>query len=189
MANVFVTVGQWLRSIQGWAFGVSLLPAITAFIAGLFDRLPWAAIVAYSTVALAAGATLVLLALVIAQKAAVYFTKRKERARIASQINEYMTAGHSRIDTPTAAAIWAGTRDDDDVNRHLRFRLIKAAINRGEIRNTIQVGDPRQSPARLRNLTVWANRHTHLPLTELRDFLIRQGVVEAADFEESNRLR
>lgn len=37
----------------------------------------------------------------------------------------------AEIDLDTAAAIWAGTRDPDDVTRHLRFRELKQGVRNG----------------------------------------------------------
>jgi len=51
----------------------------------------------------------------------------------AATTNENSTIPYSQwsqlkqIDMATAAAIYAGTRDDNDVNRHLRFRELKQA--------------------------------------------------------------
>lgn len=44
------------------------------------------------------------------------------------------------IDLPTAAAIWSGTRDENDVNRHLRFRELKQAVREGKLRSCSRVG-------------------------------------------------
>jgi hypothetical protein len=44
------------------------------------------------------------------------------------------------IDLETGAAIWAGTRDPANVTRHLRFRALKQAVRRDELRAHKKVG-------------------------------------------------
>lgn len=42
--------------------------------------------------------------------------------------------GLNEIDLNTAAAIWAGTRDESNTVRHLRFRALKQAIHNGQLK-------------------------------------------------------
>jgi hypothetical protein len=53
-----------------------------------------------------------------------------EKNRILGELDGYENSGYPMIDLPTAAAIWANTREEGSVNRHLCFRKLKASASR-----------------------------------------------------------
>lgn len=73
--------------------------------------------------------------------------------------------GLDEIDLPTAAAIWSGTRDENDVTRHLRFRQLKQAVREGQLRPARTVGGK-------------INRFTTVRPTELARFFQVKSVDE-----------
>ena len=95
-----------------------------------------------------------------------YQTSKLIRDRIEKQLAAHIAAGATVIDTPTAAAIWAGTMETGDIQRHLCFRLIKMAINDGSIKNARFAGESQR-----------ANMHTKIPLDEFIGYLKARGVL------------
>lgn len=95
-----------------------------------------------------------------------YLTSRATRDRIEKQLAEYVAAGETMIDTPTAAAVWAGTMETGDIQRHLYFRMIKLAVDNGTIKN-----------AKFSDQSQRANMYTKIPLDEFKGFLKAKGVL------------
>jgi hypothetical protein len=161
------SVGLAFASVKGWLFAVSLMPAVLTYLLGFYEGLPWAAIAAYSTAALALGVWLAWGFLKLYEAAAGHFTAWATRSRINSQLREYVDAGETMVDTPTAAAIWAGTLDADNIQRHLYFRMIKLAIAHGVIKN-----------AQFKDGIRKVNMYTKIPLEEFIKFLQLKGVLK-----------
>ena len=175
MFKLFRFIGLWFASLKGWGIALAVAPSIIAVIGGLFEGLPWAATVAYFTLALAGGLALVFFGMLVLEGAANYLTGRKEQKRIAEQIKALQSEGYHQIDTGTAAAIWAGTREEGNLWRHLRFRMIKAAITTGDIPGALIGGQP---------LTGGANIHTWMPLDRLVEYFISRGILNRKDMED-----
>jgi hypothetical protein len=165
-------IGMAFAGIKGWLWFISVTPAIAVYLLGLFEHRPWSEIISLCAGALAFGMALVYYGVRLSETVTSYLTSHKERERVSRQIKDCIDAGMSELDTATAAAIWAGTREEGDIIRHLRFRTIKAAISRGEIKNTVQRGGG-GSPG--------PNIYTWIPIRELLHYFVRIGVASKVD--------
>ena len=161
------SIGLFFQSLKGWLAILTISPAFVASILAFEDR-PWSEIVAITVVVLAASAVVVFYGICLVEKGSSYLTNKREQKRISEMLNVISDSGISELDTGTAAAIWAGTREDGNVIRHLRFRQIKAIIAKGEIKNTTTKGGSGQGP----------NIYTWMPLDELKDYFRRQGIIK-----------
>jgi hypothetical protein len=161
-------IGLFLQSVKGWVLFATTLPTVAVYFLGFFEKRPWSEIVVLALVALGSGLVIVFYAIGLVEKCSTFLTSRKEQLRISSHIRELRDSGVTEIDTSTAAAIWSGSREDGDLNRHLRFRQIKSLIDKGEIKNTKQKGGAGKS----------ANIHTWMPLDELSEYFTRSGVIK-----------
>lgn len=145
----------------------SLSPTIIAGVAGFYEGLPTAAFITYLTATAAFGVALANAGVSLYEKAQSHFTSRRERMRITQQLKEYSDSGHTKIDTVTLAGIWRGTMEEGDLQRHLYFRMIKAAIDSGEM-----------GVATFRGPTKKADRYTKVLVTEVVSYFKRKGVIE-----------
>lgn len=91
----------------------------------------------------------------------------EEGRRIERELQEYARSGAAGIDLLRAAALWAGAGSERYALRQMRYRLLAAAIRRGEIRGAVQLGGKGAGP----------DAYTRLPLRELRSYFIRIGVL------------
>jgi hypothetical protein len=101
------------------------------------------------------------------ERAHVSITSAGERRRIERELEQYAKSGAAGIDLLRAAALWAGAGSERYALRQMRYRLLAAAIKRGEIRGVVQHGGGGPGP----------DAYTRLPLRELRDYFIRIGVL------------
>lgn len=168
-------VGLFFGSLKGWLYLSGAVPSIAVAVFGFFEGLSWAEGITLATVALATGMVFVNAVMAIWERASTYFTGRSEQKRIAEQIKALQEGGHHLIDTGTAAAIWAGTREEGNLWRHLRFRMIKAAITMGDIPDALIDGQP---------LTGGANIRTWVPLDRLVEYFISRGILNRKDMED-----
>jgi hypothetical protein len=160
------SIGLVVQSARGWFVLFSLVVTAAVFVWGLIEKRPWSEITALAVGVLALATIFAYYALRLLQTLSSYLTSRKEQARIADALHELRKSGVTELDTGTAAAIWAGTRDADDVTRHLRFRQIKSLIAGGKIKNTRQAG-PGPGP----------NIHTWMPIKELERHFVSRGIL------------
>ena len=168
-------IGLFASSVKGLVILAAIVPSILTVIIGLVEALPIAWIVALACVTLMCGAAFMLIVTVLAERALRYFTSRKDQRRVASQLSPLIDEGVTVIDAPTAAAIWAGTREEGDVVRHICFRRIKNAVNKGEIANPTNL-----SPKGV------AFVETKFPMVELVKFLRARGAIGDSDVDISN---
>ncbi|RWQ58833.1 hypothetical protein [Mesorhizobium sp.] len=159
-------VGLAVMSIKGWVAMIGIvLTAMAALIAWL-DSLSWTQIYLLILLSLCAAVWLALISLRLFEAGRSYLTSKATRDRIIRQIDEYTTAGETMVDTPTAAAIWAGTMEIGDIQRHLYFRMLKLAVDNGTIKNVVLAPGQRR-----------ANKDTRIPLSELVSYLKLKGVL------------
>lgn len=166
--------GLWFASLKGMAYAMSLIPTVAAFVSGVLEQRPWSEIILIVVGTLALGLAAVYYAISIGERAKNYFVSRAEQRQIAERLSEYINGEMVEIDTPTAAAIWAGTREEGSIERHVKFRRIKSAIANGRITNT-QQRNPTGHTARGPNV------HTWMPVSEFRNYLISIGVIRESD--------
>lgn len=162
--GVIRNIGVWLASIKGWWLVVGTLPSVVAAISGYFEGLPWAAIIVYWTAALAVGMALVLLSLLTFERATTFYTTRKEQTRIMTAL-ENLGESITELDLPTAAAIWAGTAEIGNIERHTYFRGLKNAVDMGKIK------------ASNFNKAGKANRNTTVDFEALKEFWHKKRVI------------
>lgn len=171
MVGLFIKIGNFFRSVQGWLFMLSLVPAALVNFTGWWEKLSWTQCITYTTVALAAGLAIVALGLVIWDRATSHFTRRQEQRRVAEDLKDYTDSGFAEIDTHTAGALWAGTNDPGSLQFKLRFRRIKMAIMNGEI-----VGATRLNEGGKPNI------RTNIPTAALRDYFLKRGIIAQKDW-------
>jgi hypothetical protein len=106
------------------------------------------------------------------ERAQARLSTEEERRRINRELEEYGRAGVVGIDLLRAAAIWAGAGPERYTVRRIRYKVIAAAIRRGDIRGAVQRGGDGPGP----------DVYTRMPLRELRNYFIRIGVLT----DESN---
>ncbi|MGH8714620.1 MAG: hypothetical protein ACREYB_11505 [Casimicrobiaceae bacterium] len=161
-------IGLAAQSIKGWIALVSLIPAIGAVTAGIIEQRPWSDLILVAAAGLAVGMVIAYYGILLIERTATHLTSRKEQRRISGILAEMRNSGVPDVDTPTIAAIWAGSREEGDLLRHVRFRQIKALIASGEIKNPMQRG-PGKGP----------NIHTWVTLDELQNYFRKAGVIES----------
>jgi len=91
----------------------------------------------------------------------------EEKRRVAKELEEYANAGSVGIDLLRAAAIWAGAGIESYELRRTRYRILVAAIRRGDITGAVRFGGQRSGP----------DAYTRLPLREFKRYLVRIGVL------------
>jgi len=125
----FNKVGQFFRSISGWIWFLGIgVPMVGTFVTSLLEGKDWSYII-FVTIGVASFAMFFIYHGIKGwDYAAAKIGTKAERARILKDIDDYKNSGLTRIDLPTAAAIWAGTLEQGNVNRHLCFRKLKAAV-------------------------------------------------------------
>ena len=113
----------------------SFVLALATFFTGWWEGLSWAARITYATVTLAAALAIVVLAVWIWEKGTLYLTTRRDQQRIVKALNN-LGEDTQELDIITAAAIWAGTLDISNIERHTYFRGLKDAVNKRKIEPT-----------------------------------------------------
>ncbi len=161
-------IGLSVQSIRGFVALVTVAPTVLTFVLGLLEHRPWSEVVAVVMVTLAAGAALAYYGIRLFQAATSYLTGRKDQKRIADMLRDLRDSGETEVDTATAAAIWAGSMDESNVMRHVRFRQIKAIIRRGDIKNTRQAAGGGKGP----------NIHTWIRIAELERYFGLAGIMK-----------
>ena len=68
MLGILRNIGVLFTSVKGWLIAMSSLPAISVFVSGFFDPLPWGHKIALMTLALAGGAVFVVCLITIWEK-------------------------------------------------------------------------------------------------------------------------
>jgi hypothetical protein len=134
------TLGVAAQSIKGWMAIASIAPSIFATALGVVEGKPWSELALLAMSGLALGMIVTFYAIRLYQEAQSHLTGRRDRKRIADTLQAMRDSGDVDIDTPTIAAIWAGTREEGNLMRHVRFRQVKALIRSGKLRNPMQRG-------------------------------------------------
>jgi hypothetical protein len=154
--------------IKGWLYMLSVAPSLLVAFTW-WEGLSWTWRIVLFMNVLAAGLAAVACGLIIWERATLFLTSRKEQRRITATINA-LGDNVQELDIPTAAAIWAGTMETANVERHAHFRGLKNAVDRGLIRPTNHAA-PRT-----------ANMHTKVDVSSLLDFWRSKGVIGPSPF-------
>lgn len=88
-----------------------------------------------------------------------------EPQRIRRQLDMVKRAGTTMLDPVTIAGIWAGTLDPHKIERHLLFREIKGAVERGKLPGSL-IKDGK------------VNKNARVPVGVLEQFWCDNGVIE-----------
>ena len=145
---------------------VGALPSLCVLVLSYLEGLYWALSLTLVTGALFFGLMSVLVGIKIWENVTTGFTTKKESERISEQIAELSESEIREIDAGTAATIWSGARDEDStILWYIRFRLIKSAIDDGEIQPVRLNGDR-------------ANLRTWLSVSDLQRFFVTRGIME-----------
>jgi hypothetical protein len=157
-------VGVFFTTIKGWAYLMSLIPTMATFVSGVLEQLPWPYRITLTTVTLAAGLLIVAASLWIWERAAILITNRRERQRIMISLSN-LGDNVNALDLPTAAAIWAGTGEISNIERHVYFRSLKNAVDNGKISasNLNKAGE--------------VNAKTKADFESLKDYWRNKGVI------------
>jgi len=152
-------VGQFFRSVSGWIWGIGVgIPSVGTFVTGLVEGQPWSYIIYMTTGVAALAMAFIYHGIKSWDYAAAKIGTKAEKTRILKELDEYENSGYPIIDIPTAAAIWAGTREEGSINRHLCFRKLKA----GASNKLIQTVNPPGGTV--------VNIHTLVPIDSLRNY-------------------
>ena len=158
------SIGLFFASAKGLVYAVSIVPAVVAIVLGWFEGRPASDIIMILAVTIAAGLVVAAHGLWIWQTGSVFLTSRKQQDHIIQSLND-LGEDVENLDLPTAAAIWAGSHDDQDITRHVQFRGLKNAVNLGKIKATnLRSGEN-------------ANRTTQVDFESLQDFWRTKGVI------------
>lgn len=145
-------IGHFFRTVQGWVGVLSALPTVGAAVMAFLEDQPWSGIIFISTATLA-----YMLAAIYCFIGTMDYVKGKlTKNRIIRGLQSYQNSGYVNIDLPTAAAMWANTRDDQSIERHISFRKLKAAVDTKKLASVGNVAN--------------ANIKTHVPISELVKF-------------------
>ena len=101
------------------------------------------------------------------ERAHARFMSDEEKQRVAKELEEYANAGSVGIDLLRAAAMWAGAGVESYELRRTRYRILVAAIRRGDITGAVRFRGHRAGP----------DPYTRLPLREFKSYLVRIGVL------------
>ncbi len=96
------------------------------------DQLPWSLRVPAMMVSFASGLIIISLGVFLYEKIGVFVTARADRKRILGHLDQ-LGENVTRLNIKTAAEIWAGTREEGDIQRHIYFRCLKDAVNNGKL--------------------------------------------------------
>lgn len=154
----------------------SLIPSAIVWLSGYWERLLWSERITLIMVTLAVGVNLVAAGIYIWEKSSNFFTTRREQKRIAIELGGLAADGVKELDTASIAALWAGTRADEDITRHMRFRRIKSAIDNNQVKNAIY-----------KNGKPPANIHTWVPIDDLKEYFLRVGIIVQKDWDNVSR--
>ena len=134
MGKFFVTLGNWFRSLQGWLYMLSAaVPAVFGWIAATWDGLSWSARLMLVLGAIAVGLNIVCAAIWVFDKIRLAFKTAVEQDRIMAALGN-LGEEVAELDLLTAAAIWAGTGEIENIDRHVHFRGLKNAVDNNRIK-------------------------------------------------------
>jgi hypothetical protein len=166
MFTALRNTGLWLNSLRGFVWAILLMPSVVILIGRWMRGLDWSETIFLFMGALAFGVIIAFFGLKLFEYLGSRFTGSAERKRIREQIESLKAAGYPSIDTPTIAAIWAGTMEAENIERHVKFRLIKAAVDTRQINGAILHGPG------------GANKNTQIPIAALELFFEKNGVID-----------
>ncbi len=126
---MFQKIGNFLRALQGYSwFALSVVPAIAAYAAGVYEGRLWSERILITVATLASGMILVHYALVTYDFIVERLGARKEINQIIEHLRNLADVGHDTISVESIAEMWAG----DDVGKgwvyNPKLRKIKKAM-------------------------------------------------------------
>ena len=127
-------IGNFFSSMRGWLyFLLTIIPAISTFIATLVEELPWSTRILLVTSSAASGFILAYFALLSAEFISEKYGFCKEVNAVADNLQNMLNAGNQYVKVQMVADMWAGDDKDKVWVWNPRLRKLKEAIDAGEI--------------------------------------------------------